>query len=399
MSTHWTYFLAAVEEAESGGITLTHVLVVIFALVALALFMEHRGRRKEQKRIIEERWRQFSNELDLFSPTSEEKNLLVEIAKESDLERPVDMIRVRRILDDCVNRKIRLLKSKKVAPDSLKGVARTLGSVRRKLSLDVLPGGFPLLSTRGVSAGQPLIVRLIVKPPQVFESEILEADDLEIVIQGPADEAMRKALRPGSVVLVELSRENDARYRFEAPVIRIEAKGTGRVYLEHTTEVERYQSREFFRAMMLEPVFFYPLTEGQFKQFQGLEKPVQDSLLLKMGLQEISGEASTISGGGIAIVSPEKLAVDQPLLITMDPYLEKPVGPIPARICSVSSLPGKRYLLRASFEELEDTVRDTIINYVSRLQIQTDAGESSPPDQSERSSSPEKSSGEKVPHA
>ncbi|KKL21144.1 hypothetical protein LCGC14_2448390, partial [marine sediment metagenome] len=49
------------------------------------------------------------------------------------------------------------------------------------------------------------------------------------------------------------------------------------------------------------------------KQFQGLEKPVQDALLLKMGLQEISGEASTISGGGIAIVSPEKLVVDQAL--------------------------------------------------------------------------------------
>jgi len=367
------------ETAESEGITFIRILffAVVLGLVVVALLSEHRKQRKERRRILEERWKQFSDELELHSVSAEEACLLKEMAEGHDLERPVDMFRSRRIFDECVNKRISRFKSEKLNPDALKSIARKLASVRRKLSLDVMPAGYHIISSRGISVGQTVEVQIAPNPKLSFASKVLEADDLEIVIQAPTDNAVLRAIRPGSVVLVEFSRDSDARYRFETPVIRVESKGTGRVYLEHTVDVERYQSREYFRAMMMEPIFFYPISEEQLAQFNSIEPPAEDSLLLEMGLREISGDASTISGGGIAIVSPEKFEVERPLLISVDPYLERPVGPIPARICSISSLPGRRYLLRTAFTDLDESVRDTVINYVSRLQVQSGPGSSS----------------------
>jgi c-di-GMP-binding flagellar brake protein YcgR len=363
--------LAAVEPDKMRWYLIIAGLVVGAIAVVLELI---RGRIAQRKK-GEELWRDFEEVAIERGLSADELNLCREMAQENVPDKPLRLLTSKEVFDTCAGKRMSALRATGATAEELEAASDMLGDIRKRLGLTFVPFGRRLHSTRGLQPDQKLTIELEKGPSGMrFLATVLDVTDLGIIISPPEGSAGQVTLEPGQNVAVAFWRGDDARYMFKTQVHKSLVSPKLAIVLAHADRLERTQARTFYRVRLSVPTTIAPLA---LRDPAELERVSDISSLPSRGRFE--GSITSLSGGGMSIVSRARVNVDDLLLVEIDllrAYAQMEVAaPDDARettaidavckVVGVSALPGPRYLTRASFALINEMDRDRIVRFVN----------------------------------
>jgi c-di-GMP-binding flagellar brake protein YcgR len=168
----------------------------------------------------------------------------------------------------------------------LRNVSDTVASTRRKLNFTKIPAGARYYSSRELSAGQPLTLRV---PPaeEKLSASISEITELVITAEFADNAALPPALLPGGLLQVSLFKQGEAEYSFQVNVLRI-TPDRRRIVFEHVIEMNRRQVRSHVRIEV-----------NNQANFRILKSPLSPERA--KGAARHTGTITDISGGGLSL--------------------------------------------------------------------------------------------------
>lgn len=351
------------------------VIIAGLAVFALAVLVEIIRSRLGSRKQAEEIWRDFEDAAIERGLTGKELTLCKEMARQSLSDRPLRLLTSKEAFDECAGKRMTALRSQGAPGDELESLSDTLGDIRKKLGLTFVPFGRPLSSTRGLRPDQKLTIEVEKGTSATrFLATVLDVTDLGIVMSPPESASGQIKLEPDQKVTVAFWRGDDARYMFITRVHKALYSPHLAIVLEHAEKLQRTQARTFYRVRVS---LTATVAELLLKDLAELEK-VSDVSSLPTRNQLIS-TISSISGGGLSLISKSRLNVDDLLRVEIDlgrayNEIEEPIPedmthpPVLLAVCkvvSVSALPALRYLARASFALINETDRDRIVRFVN----------------------------------
>lgn len=163
-----------------------------------------------------------------------------------------------------------------------------VGRVRRKLNFDYVPWFLPLTSSREIDLYQ---TGFIIYNRDAYPAAVWERTEGELHIAILND---RPRINPNDRVKFSFTREDDARYYFEADVLDVYMdRGKVVLILPHVDKLNRIQLREHIRWRVKLPVQFTMLEDGSVKELS------EESF--------IEGTIQDISVGGAKVCTPRVL--------------------------------------------------------------------------------------------
>ncbi len=329
---------------------------LMFVAVGIELYRQGRNRRRRRQ----ESWKTLGVIARDKELSPEERTLLEELARRWSPDDPHRMVSVRHLFDQAVESELEeFRKHGNIA--EFERVGLLLHDVRTRLSLDYVPIGQRIHSTRELYVAQELwIARASVSPPKWLRGSVVNIDEsyLSIRIVGSVDE--REQFTREEEVRVRMWREEDARYLFTIRFAREDREPSALLFF-HTSDLTRMQSRDFYRVRYEQNVTVGILNAP----VDGVEQDTRE----RQVVTKLRGRVTNISAGGLALVAPQAIPSQVLIRVTLEFNLpgSQPVT-VDARLVSSVPLSGGRYLVRATFFGIDDESRETIAHYVMHRQ-------------------------------
>lgn len=353
--------LALIEFPEPTRLTLI-VLGCLFAgLLVLAVYMANRGGRDAERRRLVSEWQAVTEILKDRELSDTECDLMRGIIKKYAPKRPLRALTLRHEFNRCVDSEMEKYSHKK-NERRYEELGSDLRAIRTSLSMDYLPVGQQIFSTREIYSGQ----WLHVAPGGISDSRrfrmMVESVDEAYIYLSP-DAETKKAMpnfAKGQELRCWLWRDEDARYVFNAVVAAFDDPPPIWRIL-HTSKLERNQARAHYRVRHDQPAAIGVLNAPVDGSHENLAK--------RRVVTRLRGRVTSLSAGGCALVVHQ--AVSKQVLLRVPLQLSAAnTEEVEAKIISVSAISGGRNLLRTTFVGLNDDKRDRIARYVLKRQQQ-----------------------------
>lgn len=352
---------------------LVMVLMAFLALLLVAVLMDVFRRRAVRKGRTDAEWRSVRDIFKEKELSEKEMGIVQALIKRHAPAAPLRVVTVRQEFEGCVDAEMALLEAKG-DQEEFDRVGVELRDIRALLSLDYVPLGQKINSSRDLVAGQSLSVAQANREDQEWAAAMIEDVDesyFYISAQDRESNAFPR-LRVGEEARFRLWRDEDARYLFTA---RVAAKeGPPPVWkLKHTNELNRYQARAHFRVRFNQAV-----------QVGILNAPVDgdvSNVRDRRPVSRLRGRVTSLSAGGCALVLQQPVAKQILLRIAVELPGDGTPLELEARIVSSAPISGGRQLIRTAFVGLDDERRDRLAKYVLHRQQQSilAAGEAGKP--------------------
>ncbi|HOE65279.1 MAG TPA: PilZ domain-containing protein [Candidatus Hydrogenedentes bacterium] len=336
---------------------LAPVALVCVFFIAVAIVSEISRQRMRTRARIRGEWdvvRKVSSEKGL---SADEQGLLERLIRRYSPRAPVSVVTVRQSFDACVSACLGELD--KINSPEFETTGALLRDVRDRIGLHYLPFGPSIRSTRELHASQPVLFAAGIDQADRKGARGLISDITEAVFYVTPEEGTNlEAFTPGNAVHFSLWREDDARYAFQARLVRVESDPV-RLAFRHAVSLNRMQSREYYRIGFEQSASVGILNAS----VDGSD----DDVRLRPVVTRTRGRFTNLSAGGFAILIPQPVPRQVLLRVTLQFDGFEPFD-VEARIVSVLSLPGGQYLVRASYVGISEDVRDRITRFIFRRQ-------------------------------
>ena len=334
--------------------TLTLVMLLLVGTFVGAVFLELYRRRRDRALRLRAEWRgvkEFCDERELFS---EDWGLLRAILLQYAADRPYAAVTKRTVFDECIARYVQALSATE-SDAVLEERGVRLREIRVQLGLDFVPLGRRIYTTRSLQPKQLLWAAAASgNPPTWYHFAVADVNEVSfsMVLIG---EDTQPEFPPDTRLKLRLWREEDARYLFEAVVLR-EDKESRVWVLRHAESMTRNQSRVYFRLRMEQAVQVSVLNATLNDNYDGIYE--------WEAVTQLRGRVTSLSGGGLAIVFqqplPKQVLLRIPLSIpSLGGVLQVIVQPI-----STQTLSGGRCFLRGMFVAMDEGTREAITRYI-----------------------------------
>ncbi|MBI1317538.1 MAG: hypothetical protein GC168_01130 [Candidatus Hydrogenedens sp.] len=343
---------------QATSTTYIALVLVAFALLGVALLLEGRRRRQQERMRLEAEWHGVDAIIRDKELAEDQAERLRDLIRRYGAEHPYKLVTQRALFDRAVHEEIqRIRPGASVA--TLEETGAELRLLRGMLGLEFVPLAQSIQSTRDLYRGQKIWMGLPGSGrgnPEWHQFVVREVDEA-FFFATPEQDKM-PAVREGAAVRCKMWREDDGRYAFETQVARASNQPAGWL-LQHSGDLARTQARAFFRVPFDQPA-----------DLDVVPVPVSgdiDELRKRPETMRIKGRLTSLSAGGFAATVsqplPQQMALRTLLKLNTGVSMEA-VG----KIVGMQELYGGRYLIRCAFAGLTEEERDAIAHYVSLWQ-------------------------------
>lgn len=335
------------------------VLAVFVGMLFLAVIIELMRQRRQRRLRIEAAWRtvdEITREKEL---TAEEKEALRALIQRWAPEDPLRVITVRQQFEKCVEAHMAALRAGGDDTE-LARAGVLLRDIRVALSLDYIPVGQRIASTRELHVGQLIWLTVASDTqPRWFRGRVASVDEafFGVVVEN-GENRSKPEVREGDEMRGRTWRDDDARYMFTVVYARRETEPPALVF-HHTSELERLQSRAHFRVR-----------HEQTATVSVLSRPVDGALgdlEERRVVTRVRARVTNLSAGGCALLVQHPLPTQVLLRIPLELGDLEPLE-VTAEIVAMAPIAGGRNLVRTTFVAVSDETRDMIARYVIRQQ-------------------------------
>jgi len=237
-------------------------------------------------------------------------------------------------------------------------------ALRKKLFGDVFYHFGALTTTLQLSIGQRMTLKFDYQGRSITaDTVVLDVDSNAITVSNPRHEGEYLKLVPDQPIQVLFFRDKDAEYQFNTKVLRsTEQSNQPFLLLSHDLQVERIQSRQFYRVTTR--------IEFKFRRF------VWDSRLDTRYLQkteekpeEFEGVIRNISAGGMLFSTAAKLKKEDILVFNLELSPELTIPDLLGKVLNVSELPEDRSLVHIRFVNIKAREQDQIVRMILQKKI------------------------------
>ncbi len=329
--------------------------LALLSLIVLAVVLDILRRRKQSRIRLEQAWQKAEALAYERGFAEQDWDLLRSVIETWTPKAPLETMSNRVAFDECVDAELAELESAGDF-DEYERVGVELRKFRAMLGLDFVPFGQPISSTRELNTGQSLWISVEVQGDKKwFRTRIAQVDEAHFyAIPWPGHAKVSSPPEAGTRVQCRMWRADDARYRFSTELMRYESETSAWVF-HHTDDLERIQSREYYRIHLEQS------TTVEVIDRQGIKDI--DSLPETPPVSRLAGKIVNLSGGGCAIVVDETVPASAYIRIKLKLPGEPPIK-LYARVVDVTPLMHDRRLLRTCFVGTDDDTRDRIAQYV-----------------------------------
>jgi c-di-GMP-binding flagellar brake protein YcgR len=218
-----------------------------------------------------------------------------------------------------------------------------------------VPYGRRIETTRSLQPGQLVwAVPAGGDPQEWYHFEIVDVNEATFAMTLVGSDAS-PAFPDGTTLKFRLWREEDARYLFEAALLR-EDKHLRCWTLRHADSLTRNQSRAYFRLRLEQAVTVAVLNASRDEAYEGIYE--------REPIIELRGRMTSLSGGGLAVVFQQP--VPKQVLLRMAISIPSLGGTLTVAVRPVSSqaLSGGRCFVRGTFVAMADETREAITRYI-----------------------------------
>ena len=358
-------------------VSIQTVLLLILAIsvsFAIAVFLEYRRKKREQRKRIATEWKLIREIAADRNLSDVEINLLKRLITSTSPDYPMDVVTVRRHYNECVASFMQTL----VGEEEYEQAAVLLRDLRRRLGLHIVPFGQPIESTRELSHNQIIMTVMGDKTAQRwFRLNVTNIDEawISATARQVKGHDAGTPIEPGSELKCSMWRDDDARYSFQTRVAQYDI-GTRTVFLEHTAQMQRHQAREYFRIRHNQPATLALMKPASPDDVVKGEVGLVDTSRLVVVDNRVRGRINSLSAGGLAFETEKSIQGCTHFCTGVDVQEEEPVA-VTARIVGMTPLTGGMFLVRGAFVEIDDETRDRIARYVWHKQqpLQTQSHE------------------------
>lgn len=335
------------------------LLAFLVGLIVLAISIEIYRRVASRRKRIGAEWNSVHEILTERKLSESDQALLEQMVRRFSPKTPLRAVTTRHEFDTCVAQAMQesLEQGDEKEMESLGGRLR---DIRCELSLDYVPLGQKISSTRELHGGQWLSIAPAADASPKWARMIVERVDEAYLYVAPRTQPGQAAPRiaAGTDVKVRLWRDEDARYLFTTVLAGVE-DGPAIWRLLHTNELGRMQARNHYRVRYDQNTTV-SLLNGS---VDGDDSDVSK----RRAVAKIRGRITSLSAGGCAVVVQQEISKQVMLRLNLELSPEKSLD-LEAKIIASSSISGGRYLLRAAFVGLDDERRDAVAKYVLQRQ-------------------------------
>jgi c-di-GMP-binding flagellar brake protein YcgR len=364
---------------EPSPTSVSIALIIVVAAVGLLVLYDIRAARRHKAAIRRRNWELFGSITSMHALTPSEVEFLKRFARYQPEENPVAIVNSPAEYDACVEHELSSLSKRRATESEIDDTLNLVSSIRRKLALDNLPQGQFLHSTRGLLPNQEIKLRALGTKveEQEFDSTVVAVTERELTITAPRLKGEIYHVDPGGEVEINMVRKNDAIYLFNTRVLRTFVGRAPLVTVAHTNDLHRIQLRRYYRVDVEVPLSFAVLDRREINQSEDESDGVITAALL--GARETGhGVLRNISGGGALVEGQLVLARGDFLNFDLDLWngqKENITGevvdiifpPSPAQESAENRR--RKTAVHLTFVGMNDKVRDKIVKYVFRRQL------------------------------
>ncbi|MDX9974667.1 MAG: PilZ domain-containing protein [FCB group bacterium] len=337
----------------------TWVLVGVLICLVIAIIAEQFRQKGLRRKRVESEWKtvgQIGRDKALSPPEQEHLRQMVSRWRPDE---PLRAVTVRYDFDACVDQEMTALLQKGVKSEyDQAGIE--LRDIRVHLGLDFIPYGQRIHSTRELGTGQVVTFWPASggkTPRRAMRVMSLDEAYMHLVPVNLGDDSSLRP-KPNDRLRGQAWRDDDARYLFTVVFVREESDPPAWV-VQHTSQMNRMQSRDYFRVRFDQTVTV------------GVMDPPLGGDLSRLPRQPVTarlrGRITSLSAGGFAMVLQQSVPVHMFLRVHLELPETKPMD-IDARIVGTTLLGGGRTLIRGNFVQITDEQREHLVRYVTLLQ-------------------------------
>ncbi len=339
--------------------TVIAVIAFVLALLFGAFGLDIYRRKRDRRLRIDAEWRavkQIVAERELSEREAESLTALIRTHAAQD---PYHAATMKYRFDECVDADMCAVRDRE-GEEAFAKRGVHLRDIRTRLGLDFVAVGQRIESTREVYVSQIVwAARESEAKNAGWSTLVVAAVDEAYFHLAPAPDAPAPGFRVGERIRVRMWREEDARYVFMSTVARVDI-GPQVWVCEHTTELNRTQSRAHFRIRHDQSTDIGIVNGPIDGNMEGVEaRPV---------VTRIRGRITSLSGGGFAVVSPQPVPTQVLLRATLELEASQGYVTVTAKLVGSSPLSNGRHLLRGAFVGISDEARERITHYVFKRQ-------------------------------
>lgn len=329
----------------------------LFGVLLLAVLVDMTRRRIQKVRYADVEWRKAEQLAKRKGVADDAWVLFRGVVERCMPMEPLRAVTELRAFEECVEFELATLEAGG-DQNAYEEMGALLRRLRTRLGLDHVPFGQQIRSTRELSPRQPLWVSAAEDTsPQWFQARVAEVTEAHFaIIPKPGGGGAPPTLTPGQDARCHMWREEDARYMFVATLLRFEPNPPTWVFL-HTAELNRIQSRDYYRAHVDQTTTVAVLAAHR-GDLDVADRPVRTRL---------EGRVTSLSGGGLAVIVDQAVAVDMEMRVGLKLPGEPPIH-VYVRAISDEPIGSGRHRIRGAFEEMTDETRERITHYVSQRQ-------------------------------
>jgi len=353
---------------QASGTTFLIAVLCAFALMGLAVMLEMRRRREQERLRMEAEWQGVDNIMRDKELAPDQCDQLRDLIRRYAEDHPYRFITQRALFDKAVQEEIERLRPN-TSVDALETTGTELRALRGALGLEFVPIAQSIHSTRDLYRSQKIWIALASggRGNMDWHQMIVRDVDEAYFHVCPEHGALPGAAK-GAAVRCKMWREDDGRYTFDSVIARAVAEPPSWM-LEHTDQLARTQTRAYFRVPVDQPA-----------ELAVVPVPLDgnvDDLMQKPETMRIKGRITSLSAGGFAASVtqplPQQMALRGLLRLGTTGSLN-----VAGKIVGSQELYGGRYLVRCAFAGISEEDRDAIAHFVSlwqrRAQHEQDAG-------------------------
>ncbi len=292
--------------------------IIIVTIFIIILEAGRRAKERHDRKITSETT--FNLKVSDLGLTEKEKEEIEKMAGPKKYDEMNSIISSINIFEHHVDKEIERLG---ITPDPFKKTKaeETITGIRKKLRFNYLDNDYPLVSTRNISIGQPMVLLNREGRTVIQMARVVTNKELFFRVQYDTQLEPKISLQRGDRIKVAFPRHGDAMYEIDLTVAAFERPGWIDFY--HTLNLTRRQLR---RDVRLDANF--PLKLRVLETSDPVEKE-------RLGKNLINGRISDISGGGLSFLIDSPLKPEDILSLNFS-LSETPVTGIQAKLLRVN---------------------------------------------------------------
>jgi len=248
-------------------------------------------------------------------------------------------------------------------------VEETLSGIRKKLRFNYLENEHPLVSTRNISVGQPMVIlSRDGRVPVIQQARVVANKELYFRVQYDLQRETQISLQRGDHIKVVFPRHADGMYEIDLMVAAFDRPGWIDFY--HTLNLARHQLRRDVRLDLNTPLKFRVLETGD---------PIEKE---RFGASLLSARIADISGGGLSFINDTPLKPEDILSLNFS-LSEAPITGIQAKLLRVNPQQGKEdtvFKHHMQYVDIDPVQKEKIVKYVfEKMRQRKQQAKDSPP--------------------